>query len=278
MARRLKQRRKPRARVPRTRDARSVVPSTQQIVQGAQDLWRESTPANRLLFGIGIMVCMSVLAGIVNTIIHVSFVFAFMLVPVLLAPVIMTVMAGVTAFAIFAFFTAGVGFAFVGTPMFMLAVLAKMLLPVFGAVGLGGLVFVNVLRAGGRAVGWFQSPDADEFDDDYDDDDDDDDGDDEYKPFSVDSELEDFDRVLRRRARYSRDSLDIGAWSISQVVDELDICGLSHYRQLFIDEQIDGRTLLSLTDDDIRTEFSSTMPLGDRRRLSRLVTSLQNRM
>lgn len=71
----------------------------------------------------------------------------------------------------------------------------------------------------------------------------------------MEGDLEDFDCALKSRARFCHDSLHIGSWYVFIVVAELEICGLYHYRQRFVDHKMDGRILIFLKEDHIRAGF-----------------------
>lgn len=252
-----------------------------EMSTSAEAYWAQATPSARLLIVASVFVAMSLLTTSLNALFHISFFLAFAVIPFLALPIFLTFFAGVSILSILAMATAGAGAVFIGTPFFMLTLAAKALIPAVVAVGIVGSLFSTIARAGGHAFRWASgrphvgqqrsnqsaavesAPAVEE----------------EYgMGQSVERELADFDRLLRRRsvADAIRDSRPVTAWSVSDVIDELDSCGLSPYRQMFIEERVDGVTLLSLSDQDIRTEFSG-MPLGDRRRLARLVTELRRR-
>lgn len=253
-----------------------------ELVTAVEAYWTKATPSARLLTLASAFVAISLLTTSLNALFHISFILAFAVIPFLALPVFLTLFAGISLFSILAMATAGAGAVFIGTPFFMLTLAAKALLPGMVAVGIIGSLFSTVIRAGGNAFRRVsgrphtahprnipstaaESVVSMEEEEDG-------------MAQSVEKELADFDRLLRRRsvADSMRDSRPVTAWSVSDVIDELDSCGLSPYRQMFIEERVDGSTLLSLSDQDIRTEFSG-MPLGDRRRLARLVTELRRR-
>lgn len=252
-----------------------------EMVTAAETYWTKATSFRRLITLVSVFVAISLLTTTLNALFHVSFILAVAVVPFLALPVFLTFFAGMSIFSILAMATAGAGAVFIGTPFFMFTLVAKALLPGMIAVGIVGSLFSTVMRASGRAFGFANGkpsaaqprniqataaesvPTMDEED---------------GMAQSMEKELADFDRQLRKRsmADSMRDSRPVAAWSVSDVIDELDSCGLSPYRQMFIEERVDGSTLLSLSDQDIRTEFSG-MPLGDRRRLARLVAELRRR-
>lgn len=238
------------------------------VIQTARSAWKTASPLSRLIVTTIVIAGLSVTAAAVNIALHISFILAFALVPLMLAPLLLTVAAGLGVFALLATATAGAGFMFVGTPLVMVAVAAKALLPVFIFAAVASSVFNSV----GRALGFRKENEMameEEEDDELDEDDYD-------MGMNYADELSEFDRMLRNRTG-GGPLYNVDEWGMNEVVNELDACGLGRYRQLFIDERIDGSTLVSLSDEDIRTEFSESMPLGDRRRLSRLVSSLRRR-
>lgn len=255
--------------------------SASEMVTAAEAYWTKATPSTRLITLACVFVAISLLTTSLNALFHVSFILAVAVVPFLALPVFLTFFAGISIFSILAMATAGAGAFFIGTPLFMFTLVAKALLPGMIAVGIVGSLFSTVIRASGRAFGFANgkpysaqprdiSSTAAESVSAMDEED--------GMAQSIEKELADFDRQLRKRsmADSMRDSRPVAAWSVSDVIDELDSCGLSPYRQMFIEERVDGSTLLSLSDQDIRTEFSD-MPLGDRRRLARLVAELRRR-
>lgn len=199
------------------------------------------------------------MAGLaVNLLFHVSFAIAFMIIPLVFAPILLSIMVSVGMFFMLTFATVGTGMFFVGTPFLAFALLAKMLLP-FAVIAAGAAFVASRLLGYGDRVedrledGGFETEVA------------------------VEDPFESFDRKLYDRDVFAKRSTDVTSWDLSDVVDELDFTGLGEYRQLFIEERIDGRTLLCLTEDDIKAEFGRTMPLGDRIRLSQLVSDLRRR-
>lgn len=253
-----------RPRRPRRSNVFSVN-SVESLVRRASTWWDRSSPVEKTAASIVALSAVSVSAAAVNIIVHISFALAFLMVPLILAPFILTVLASVTAFAFLAFATAGVGFFFISTPFFAIGLLAKALFPLVVVSGAVATLVKKVLHK-------TDNDQAANSEDKYIDNEDED-----IRFPSMRDELADFDRVLKKRGvESSVRSWNVATWGMSEVVDELDLTGLGEYRQLFIDERIDGSTLLSLSEDDIRNEFS-TMPLGDRMRLSRLISDLRRR-
>lgn len=254
----------------RSHPPRAFPPRTpSEALYSAQLAWRETPLPLQLL---------SILAvsAALNVVLHVSAALGALLFPLLLAPLLITMAASMLVVACVVAVFVGVGFVAVGSPLFVMAFLAKALVPVVIVAGvlstLASRVFrMGVGRASRRSLGdevddHGGEEDGDEVDGGYD--------------ARVDDELEEFDRVLRRRTGAPATGggargRDVRAWGMDEVVDELDATGLGRYRQLFIEERIDGHTLLSLSEDDIRVEFADSMPLGDRRRLSKLVADLR---
>lgn len=227
----------------------------QTLVRRAETLWFEASSSERSIFGVAALALVAVAGVAINVLFHVSLSLAFVIIPLLFAPMLLTIMASVTLFALLTFATAGAGIFFIGTPIMAFAFLAKMMFPF--AVLAGGAAFVaNKLLRGGKER-------ASEL------------GDDEW--VEPEDEFEKFDQKLRGGDFYSQRGKDAMLWDLSDVVDELDFKGLGEYRQLFIEERIDGRTLLTLTEEDIKIEFGERMPLGDRMRLAQLVSDLKRR-
>lgn len=223
-------------------------------------LWHNSSMSEKIVVGMAALGAVIIAGGVVNTLFHVSLLLAFSIIPVFLAPMMIIIMASMSVFALLTFATAGAGFVFIGTPFFAIALLAKMLMPVLLIAGAAGMVVQRFL--GLRSVA--DDEEYDEYEDDT------------AYGWEQDGELERFDKVLRKRS-VGEKGWNVAAWGMSDVVDELDYTGLGEYRQLFIEERIDGRVLLQLTEEDIKSEFGTCMPLGDRMRLVRLVTDLRRR-
>lgn len=220
-------------------------------------LWEEASVSERFTFGLTAFGLIAAAGVAINVLFHVSLAIAFTIIPLIFAPVLVSILASVSLFFMLTFASLGAGIFFVGTPLMAMAFLAKMALPF--AIVAGGAAFVarHLLR-------WDTSDDA---------------RDEEVvlETPTAEDDLKAFDRRLRNRDGVAQKNTDVSTWDLSDVVDELDFTGLGEYRQLFIEERIDGKTLLRLTDDDIKSEFSGTMPLGDRMRLSQLVADLRRR-
>lgn len=230
-------------------------PDVQKWVRRAETLWSEASSSERSAFGVAALCVVAIVGVAINVLFHVSLALAFVIIPLLFAPILMTILASVSLFAMLSFATAGAGIFFIGTPIMAFAFLAKVMFPF--AVLAGGAAYVaNKLLRGDREGK--EEPVEDVWPE-------------------PEDEFEQFDEKLRTGGVYSQRSKDATLWGLSDVVDELDFKGLGEYRQLFIEERIDGRTLLTLTDEDIKIEFGSSMPLGDRMRLSQLVSYLRRR-
>lgn len=253
------------------------------VVRTARSAWQDANASNRLVAMTLLVAGLSVTAAAVNVVLHISFALTFAVVPFLLMPLLFTFIAGLGVFAFMATATAGAGFMFLGTPFFMISVAVKALAPVFlAAVAINwavskGMKLFGMSSSASRKNDYFtgdptrvgvaqqRRQQQQEMEDEGDD---------------INDQLRDFDRLLRNRTATSQSVKwddNVSDWNLDDVIDELDACGLGQYRRLFIDERIDGNTLLSLSDADIREEFGDSMPLGDRRRLSRLVSSLRSR-
>lgn len=248
-----------RSRRPSGRHVRERRPVTRELETAVYKVrrgWENASSSERTTFSI-IALSGIALAGVAtNVLFHVSLFLAFSIIPLIIVPIIFTVMASLAAFAFLACASAGAGMFFIGTPFIAAAVFAKMMFPL---VLLGGAIsFV------GRRMLGIGDDSSDKYQDEYVD------VDGEYWDDS-DDQFERFDRKLRTRAA------NVMSWDLSDVIDELEMTGLGEYRQLFIEERMDGRAVLGLTDDDIRTEFGNAMPLGDRKRLSKLVNDLRRR-
>lgn len=164
------------------------------------------------------------------------------------------------------FSAAGAGFFFVGTPFFAVTMLAKALFPFWAVTTAAAFVIARTFTKWRRRDG-IQTENMGMGREDG-----------EYIGMKKAEEeaFERFDAKLEfKTAGVSKRGSDVMAWDLSDVVDELDERGLGEYRQLFIEERIDGRTLLALTNNDIKVEFGHCMPLGDRLKLSRLLTELR---
>lgn len=68
------------------------------------------------------------------------------------------------------------------------------------------------------------------------------------------------------------DALD---WSVQKVADWLGICGLAEYSETFITEQIDGQSLLELTNDHLKNDLHIPK-LGHRLTILRAINELKN--
>lgn len=272
--------------VPPRRERRTVFSEESarltDVVRTVRSVWRQTPLGHRLLVSIAVLVVLPLTAAAANVFMHALAALTFTAASLVMAPALLVLAASVAAFAMVASTAAaaGAGIFITGTPLFVIAIAAKAVLPLFAMAAVALSVLKTVTR---RTERLFRGPVYEKrenittvegrevADKKYDD------GGKDWRgthPPRLRDELDEFDRLLRRRTSKRRDDV-VENWSLTDVVDELDACGLGQYRQLFIDERIDGHTLLSLTDADIRTEFAHTMPLGDRRRLSRLVTSLQ---
>lgn len=262
------QRRRPRPQRPLGNGSR-----LSDVVRMARNAWQTMAPGNRVITIVTLLAGLSVATAIASIIVQIVIALMFGLVPLVIAPVLLAI-------------AATTGFVFVGSPLFFLAVVAKAVFPIFAVVAASGALF-SVVRHVSMGAARIAHKVRDETisaaavrdgqgKGNLDDGDDDRDDEMERSSSRIRDQLDEFDRMLRRRTSTSK-SVDVENWSLNEVLDELDACDLGHYRQLFTDERIDGHTLLTLTDADIRAEFADTMPLGDRRRLSRLISSLQNR-
>lgn len=231
---------------------RSIV---ERWIRNTQKVWQGASPSERLL-AIATSLGAVLLAGtVVNVLFHVSLMLAFGVVSLVAAPIVFLVMLSFTAFIFGVLMTAGVGFFLLNTPFLAFGLLAKTMLPVLAVVGGASFLAARLLgfKPGRKDIV------------------------DSFPRIDEEDEFEQFDNALRNRVVEGSRSWDVASWSLSEVVDELDLTGLGEYRQLFIDERIDGRTLLLLSERDIKEEFSRTMPLGDRMRLTRLVEELKRR-
>lgn len=239
-------------RRPRWKAYQDGSPDLQRWVRRAETLWSEASSSERSAFGVAALGAIAVAGVAINILFHVSLALAFMIIPLVFAPILLTILASVSLFAMLTFATVGAGMFFISTPILATVFLAKVMLPF--AVLAGGAAYVaNRLLGGDRAV------EQELIEDDW---------------LEPEDEFEQFDAKLHG-GLFSERSKDVTTWNLSDVVDELDVKGLGEYRQLFIEERIDGRTLLTLTEDDIKVEFGPNMPLGDRMRLSQLVHDLR---
>lgn len=225
----------------------------------AEVFWYDASSSERLLFGVAAFSFVAVAGVIINVLFHVSLMLALGFIPLILAPIMLTMLASTIMFGVMALALAGSGLFLIGTPVMALGFLAKVMLPVIAMAG-GAAFFVRklVLRGNENDVQLKEKALQDDWP-------------------GTEEEFAKFDEKLRRGDVYSAETWDVTTWNLSDVVDELDYKGLGAYRQLFIEEKIDGATLLTLTDEDIKSEFGATMPLGDRLRLSRFVSDLKRR-
>lgn len=212
--------------------------------------WRNASSPQRFIISATTIASVALVAGMLNALFHVSLFLAFSAVPLLLIPLVFAFLASFTAFTFLTLATAAVAALFVGTPLFAVSLFAKAFLPTALLTGGIALVLRPLMRF--NNVEHVEQP-----------------------PESVQDvdDLERFDRILRNRQ--TPKSIDVDLWNINDVLDELDYVGLGAYRQLFIEERIDGPALLDLTYNQIRAEFAESMPLGDRMRLTRLVAVLR---
>lgn len=221
-----------------------------------QKVWQNANPTERLLAIITSLGAVLLAGTVVNVLFHISLMLTLGVVSLIATPILFLVMLSFTAFIFGVLMTGGVGFFLLNTPFLAVGLLAKTLLPVLVIVGGAAFMAARLLgfRPGRQDV---------------------------VEPFPAvydeENEFEQFDKTLRNRVVDGSRSWDVTSWSLNEVVEELDVTGLGEYRQLFIDERIDGRTLLLLSERDIKEEFSGTMPLGDRMRLMRLVEELKTR-
>lgn len=245
------------------RSARSFTDFS-RMANRAQKQWNSASSSERSMFGLAALGVFAVASVAVNLLFHVSLALAFFVIPVVFAPVMLTLLASFSMFAILTFATAGAGFFFVGTPFLAMALLAKAFLPFAIVAGAAGFVAK-------RFLGW-GSNDVDEEEEEVLINSD-------YTKDSIDRDaFERFDEKLGYTGTtVVRRTTDVTRWGLIDVIEELDNIGLGEYRQLFIEERIDGKTLLTLSDSDIKSEFGTAMPLGDRVRLSQLVSELRRR-
>lgn len=210
------------------------------------------------MFGLAGLSLVAAAGVAINVVFHVSLMLAFGIIPLILAPIFLTVLASTIMLGVAAFALSAAGVFFIGTPIMAVGFLGRVMFPL--AAIAGGVVFLSrkLLFEKKEAVLETEETEEDEWP-------------------GPESEFEEFDEKLRVGDRYSPVARDVTLWNLSDVVDELDYKGLGEYRQLFIEEKIDGPTLLTLTDADIKSEFGASMPLGDRMRLSKLVLDLKRR-
>lgn len=234
------------------RERHSSPHSFDRVVRSSETLWANASSSERLTIGAAALAAVAVAGVAVNVLFHISLALAFAIIPLMLAPILLTIMASLTLFAVLTFATAGMGIFLVGSPFLAVSLLAKALFPVLVILG-GASILI------GRVLGFKKSEDVEEV----------------FEEFDDDEDLERFDRRLRNRQGEKK--WDVTRWSLSDVIDELDYMGLGEYRQLFIEERIDGSVLLELNEVDIKNEFGSMMPLGHRMRLARLVNDLRRR-
>lgn len=241
-------------------------PHVAQYLRRAESLWSKSTSSERSLVALATVGALAIAGLTLNLVFHASLALVFVLVPLVFAPVLLVATAIFSMFAVMMFSAAGAGFFFVGTPFFAVTMLAKALFPFWAIATAAAFVIARTFTKWRRRDG-IQTENMGMGREDG-----------EYIGMKKAEEeaFERFDAKLEfKTAGVSKRGSDVMAWDLSDVVDELDERGLGEYRQLFIEERIDGRTLLALTNDDIKVEFGHCMPLGDRLKLSRLLTELR---
>lgn len=230
-------------------------PSLLQVPGKLRSVWTNASVAEKiaavamLLFGIAIA------GSILTTLFHVSLALAFGGISLVLAPFMFVMMLSFTAIAFGLLSVAGVSVFMMGTPFFAATVLAKLAFPIMMLSG-GAIFAVSRLIT--------TKPKKKEVEE-------------TYEKVSEGEDLDRFDKTLRSRVMGGDKGWNVSLWSLNEVIDELDMIGLGEYRQLFINEKIDGPALLQLRESDINEEFRKCMPLGDRMRLTRLVQELRKR-
>ncbi|KAI0559171.1 SAM domain containing protein [Gracilaria domingensis] len=230
--------------------------SSSSWANSIQRAWRSANGNERFAIIVAALAAVAFAGTVVNLVFHISLFLAVAAVSLVAAPLLFLIMLSFTAFTVGVLMTTGFGFLIFGAPMFTVGLMAKMTVPLLAVVGGVSFIASRVLPFGER----HESEDTS----------------DPVEYFDEQDEFERFDDTLKTRVSGSS-AIDVESWGLNEVVDELDFSGLGEYRQLFIEERIDGHTLLSLTDDDIKAEFGRTMPLGDRIRLIRLVAKLRRR-
>lgn len=239
-----------------------------KLAHEAATMWRKAGPAERVgmtALAIGAATATSTLVSLVA---HVSSIFAFMLLPALLFPLVLVVAASIGTILLSFLVLGGFGYVVFLPPLFAVGALMKVVGHFFAIAMAASFVSKKLLRKRGVAMRDVKRNIVSEFFS----------SEDEYaREFSGEEQLRSFDEKLyRRTADAPRQSKDVAMWSVLDVVDELTSAGLGQYRNQFIEERIDGAVLLGLTEQDIRTELGP-MPLGDRIKLSRWVATLQQR-
>lgn len=145
----------------------------------------------------------------------------------------------------------------------------------FSGLFTGGIVILAIV---GIALGLIASNIAGESDDDDDECEEEDENDEDWSQWkNWASQFEFFDQLLRKRTGGFKASPSVYVWGYDEVGAELEAWGLGEYKDLFRNEKIDGRTLLDMTEDDIRGEFVGVMPLADRKQLLRMIAELKKR-
>ncbi|CAN8066268.1 unnamed protein product [Agarophyton chilense] len=237
-----------------TGSRRAHTKSLSNITQAIQHTWRNASNNERFAIVVASLAAVTFAGSLLNAVFHISLFLAVAAVSLVAAPLMFLVLLSFTAFVVGVLMTTGFGFVIFGAPLFTAGLLAKMMLPVL-ALGAGFSFLATRLLGFRKGSSIATDPIAD---------------------FDEEDEFDRFDDTLKTRVTGSR-ATNVEYWGLSEVVDELDFSGLGEYRQLFIEERIDGHALLNLSDEDIKAEFGSTMPLGDRMRLIRLVSKLRRR-
>ena len=240
------------------------------IIAETKQRWTRAGPSEKLG-----MVAVGLLAGtaatsLITVLGHLSVMFTMFLMPIVFFPLAMVFAASIGTALIATMAVGGFGFVFFMSPLLAVGAVLKLIAPL---VTLGFVVSI----AKNKLFGIERPHDSGEL------------GTEQSDKFGGNSRTtrgnvslgEDpfyaFDERLRRRERVSRDNRYLGDWTVDDVVDELVSAGLGQYQAQFIAERIDGSVILSLTEGDIKSEFGSKMPLGDRIKLSKWILQLQRR-
>ncbi|KAA8495377.1 hypothetical protein FVE85_1532 [Porphyridium purpureum] len=84
--------------------------------------------------------------------------------------------------------------------------------------------------------------------------------------------LRSFDERFRKRRERHR---DVKRWSVDDVAEEMGLEGLGEFAPRFIEQNIDGRVALALSEDDLRMELGASLTLGERKRILLWLRKLQ---
>lgn len=245
------------------------------VMRRATILWTDATAAERTTAAFVMLAALSLTGVAISVVAHISTLLAFLFLPTIIFPLLFVFAASFSVFVFVAASVTGAGFFLIGAPMMAAAAMFKILAPVV-LLGFAAKVAMGKLFKGNgdNETGTTETLFGLEKDDAL-----------RSSVARTRDVFDSFDRRLGLNLDRRLDPLSVGIgrvsdvslWTVEDVLDELVVAGLGNYRDIFLDEHIDGETLLGLTAEDVQWEFREEMPLRDRKKLTQLIVCLRSK-